>query len=140
MCFTLLFTSIHFIFCINLTFQCKVTRSSINFHFTPDDGLWFRPKYRITSNITSLFIQPLPFLQLLSGSNRKKLATYIKFFIYNLLLNFIHTHSVKLFLLIYLVNHLKLCGYLLIYSHFNSQLLSKQFKHLMQKYKHIIFS
>ena len=54
----------------------KVTRSSINFHFTPEDGLWFRPKYRITSNIT-LFIQPLPLLQLLSGSNRNKLATFI---------------------------------------------------------------
>ena len=29
------------------------------FHFTPDDGLWFSPKYLITSNIT-LFIQPPP--------------------------------------------------------------------------------
>ena len=33
-------------------------------------------KYRITSNIT-LFIQPLPLLQLLRGSNRNKNATYI---------------------------------------------------------------
>ena len=34
-------------------------------------------KYSITSNIT-LFIQPNPLVQLLSGSNRKKLATYYK--------------------------------------------------------------
>ena len=53
----------------------KVTRSSFNLHFTPDDGLWFRPKYPITSSIT-LFIQPTPFVQLPSGSKDKNLATY----------------------------------------------------------------
>ena len=40
-------------------FNVKVPRCSFNFHFTPDDGLWFRPKYRISSYIT-LFIQPPP--------------------------------------------------------------------------------
>ena len=39
--------------CISLLIT---TRSSFNFNFTPDDGLWFRPKYRITSNIINPWI------------------------------------------------------------------------------------
>ena len=78
----------------------KVTRSSFNFRFTPDDGLWFRPKYRITLNIT-LFIQPLPLLQLLSGSNRKKLSTYIRICTCRKLLygNNIINYYIKIYLL-----------------------------------------
>ena len=33
--------------------------NSLNSNFTPDDGLLFRPKYRITINSTSI-IQPPP--------------------------------------------------------------------------------
>ena len=75
LCFTSLLTSIHFI--LKFISNVKVTRSSINFRFTPDECLWFRPKYRITSNIT-LFIQPLPLLQLLSGLNRKNSLLILK--------------------------------------------------------------
>ena len=32
----------------------RLTHTDTNFYFTLDDGLWFRPKYRITSNITPI--------------------------------------------------------------------------------------
>ena len=61
-------------------------RSSFNFHFTPDNGLWFRPKYRITSNITSI-IQP-SLLQLISVSNRKpRYLLYSYLYMYSRRLN-----------------------------------------------------
>ena len=35
----------HFIIGINLISNVKLL-GTFNFNFTPDDGLWFRPKYR----------------------------------------------------------------------------------------------